>query len=84
MVNSYAPHTEKSSIKCNSRVLANGYYHRINRTWQRYDYEMSLHHALEKLLDTISRRDYEYYKVEIDMIKQRLKDMYEYNWSNRH
>ena len=83
-MNSYAPHTEKSSIKCNSRVLANGYYHRINRTWQRYDYEMSLHHALENLLDTISRRDYEYYKVEIDMIKQRLKDMQDYNWSNWH
>ena len=82
VVNSYAPHTEKSSIKRNSRVLANGYYHWINRTRQRYDYEMSLYSAFNNLLETISWRDYEFYKPEIDAIKQALQDMHDYNWRN--
>ena len=82
LVNSYAPHTEQTKIFHNWRLLATGYYHWINRTWQRYDYEMSLYDALYNLTRNMSWRDFEFYKKDIAAVKKVLQDMHDYNWSN--
>lgn len=58
-------------------------YHWINRPWQRYDYESSLSDALDDLLDSISWRQYEEWKEDIDKIRLALKKMENYEGTPR-
>ena len=58
-----------------------GYYHRINRPWQRYDYESSLDEAFDSLLTNISWHQYEEWKDDIDKIRLALKKMENYEWT---
>lgn len=57
-------------------------YHRINRPWQRYDYEMALDAALSSLLDRLDWRQYEELQGDIDKIKEALWKMKNYDWRN--
>lgn len=60
-----------------------GKYHWINRPWQRYDYESSLSDALDDLLDSISWKQYEEWKEDIDKIRLALKKMENYEGAPR-
>jgi len=78
--------TEKSEIFRLGTYLnpvAVGYYSWINRPRQRYDYESSLDNALDHLLDSISWKQYEEWKDDIDQIRLALKKMENYEGTPR-
>lgn len=53
-------------------------YRRINRPWQRYDYESSLDDAFGSLLCNITRKQYEEWKEDIEKIRLALRKMENY------
>lgn len=71
---------EETYIEINHRVVWYWKYTWINRSRQRFDFQMSCYHAIDDMLNTISRDTYESIKWDLWDLRCFLENWYNHEW----